>query len=120
MWKRSNRLPGLVGAIRKFFGTSYAGDFATTMRELSARVGRDQPRGSPGTGGIDARISLAERYRANLESVLTRRIENIDTTSYRPGGETASQFQKIEEHLPGYRTSESVNQRLFDRCMTSY
>jgi len=39
-------------------------DFATTMRELSAAAVAAINRRQSGNGGIDARISLAERYRA--------------------------------------------------------
>src|SRR5204863_7568657 len=51
----------------------------------------------------------------SLESVLTRRIENIATIVLPAHAtETAAQFQKMEEQLAAIRTSESVNQRLFD------
>jgi molecular chaperone GrpE (heat shock protein) len=91
-------------------------DFATTMRELSAAaVGRDQPRGSQELAALMREFHLLNATVQSLESVLTRRIENI-ATNVLPAraAETASQFQKIEEHLQAIRTSESVNQRLFD------
>src|SRR5438309_7245168 len=91
-------------------------DFATTMRELSAAaVGRDQPRSSQELAALMREFHLLNATVQSLESVLTRRIENI-ANNVLPAqvAETASQFQKIEEHLQAIRTRESVNQRLFD------
>jgi molecular chaperone GrpE (heat shock protein) len=91
-------------------------DFASTMRELSAAaVGRDQPRSNQELAALMREFHLLNATVQSLESVLTRRIENI-ATNVLPAraAETVSQFQKIEEHLQAIRTSESVNQRLFD------
>src|SRR5438270_1115927 len=91
-------------------------DFATTMRELSAAaVGRDQSRSSQELAALMREFHLLNATVQSLESVLTRRIENT-ANHVLPAqvAETASQFQKIEEHLQAIRTSESVNQRLFD------
>ena len=90
-------------------------DFATTMRELSAAaVGRDQPRSSQELAALMREFHLLNATVQSLESVLTSRIENIANILPARAAETASQFQKIEEHLQAIRTSESVNQRLFD------
>src|SRR5437016_14169561 len=92
------------------------GDFTTSMRELSAAaVGHDQPRSSQELAALMREFHLLNATVQSLESVLTRRIENI-ATNVLPAraAETVSQFQKIEEHLQAIRTSESVNQRLFD------
>src|SRR5437868_13881520 len=91
-------------------------DFATTMRELSAAaVGRDQPRSSQELAALMREFHLLNATVQSLESVLTSRIENIaNNVLPARAAETASQFQKIEEHLQAIRTSESVNQRLFD------
>jgi molecular chaperone GrpE (heat shock protein) len=91
-------------------------DFASAMRELSAAaVGRDQLRSSQELAALMREFHLLNATIQSLESVLTRRIENI-ATAVLPAraAETAVQFQKIEEHLQAIRTSESVNQRLFD------
>ncbi|MEY2492766.1 MAG: hypothetical protein QOH24_1717 [Verrucomicrobiota bacterium] len=91
-------------------------DFASTMRELSAAaVGREQSRSIPELAALMREFHLVNATIQSLESVLTRRIENIATTVLPArAAETAAQFQKIEEHLQAIRTSESVNQRLFD------
>lgn len=92
------------------------GDFASTMRELSAAaVERDQPRGNQELAALMREFHLLNASIQSLESVLTRRIENI-AINVLPAraAEAAAQFQKIEEHLQAIRTSESVNQRLFD------
>ena len=90
-------------------------DFASTTRELSAAaVVREAPRGAIAELGpmlrefdaIDARLQ-------GLEAMLQRQLENIGS-NLMPARAQEAQFQKIEEHLTAIRTSESVNQRLFD------
>jgi Molecular chaperone GrpE (heat shock protein) len=91
-------------------------DFASTMRELSAAaVERDNPRSSQELAALMREFHLLNATVQSLESVLTRRMENI-TMNVLPAraAEAAAQFQKIDEHLQAIRTSESVNQRLFD------
>src|SRR5437764_4379711 len=91
-------------------------DFTATMRELrAAAAGRDQPCSSQELAALMREFHLLNATVQSLESVLTRRIENIaNNTLPTRAAETAAQFQKIEEHLTAIRTSESVNQRLFD------
>src|SRR5207248_8591399 len=91
-------------------------DFTATMRELSAAAaGRDQPRSSQELAALMREFHLLNATVQSLESVLTRRIENIANNVFPArAAETASQFQKIEEQLQAIRTSESVNQQLFD------
>lgn len=94
-------------------------DFANTMRELSAAATgmREAPRAS---GNQDIAALMREFHLLNtglqsLEAVLTRRIENIaENLLPARAEEAASQFAKIEEHLTAIRTSETVNQKLFD------
>lgn len=91
-------------------------DFASTMRELSAAaVERDNPRSSQELAALMREFHLLNASIQSLESVLTRRIENI-AMNVLPAraAEATAQFQKIEEHLQAIRSSESVNQRLFD------
>jgi molecular chaperone GrpE (heat shock protein) len=90
-------------------------DFASAMRELSAAaVGRDQSRSSQELAALMREFHLLNATIQSLESVLTRRIENIATAVLPARAAETAQFQKIEEHLQAIRTSESVNQRLFD------
>ena len=65
-------------------------DFATTMRELSAAaVGRDQPRSSQELAALMREFHLLNATVQSLESVLTRRIENIANDSNRAAHELA-------------------------------
>lgn len=94
-------------------------EFANTMRELSAAatVVRDQPRaiGNQELAAMMREFHLLNANMQSLESVLTRRIENIaENLLPARAQEAAMQFTKIEEHLNAIRTSETVNQKLFD------
>jgi molecular chaperone GrpE (heat shock protein) len=89
-----------------------ADDFASTMRELSAEaVVRERPRS--GTGELVAMLREFDALDARLQGVETMvkaQLENI-ANNLAPA---RAEHQKIEEHLAAIRTSESVNQRLFD------
>jgi molecular chaperone GrpE (heat shock protein) len=83
------------------------------MRELSAEaVVRDKPR----TGGTAELVAVLREFDAldvrlqNMEALLKGHLDNI-ASNLIPARE---EHQKIEEHLAAIRTSESVNQRLFD------
>jgi molecular chaperone GrpE (heat shock protein) len=92
-------------------------DFATTMRELSAAAAaREQPRSAnPDLAAILREVGVLNTRLQSLESALTRRMENLaENVLPARAQETAAQFQKVEEHLAAIRTSETVNQRLFD------
>jgi molecular chaperone GrpE (heat shock protein) len=88
-------------------------DFASTMRELSAEaVVRERPR-SAGTVELGAMLREFDALDArlqNMEALLKGHLDNI-ASNLIPARE---EHQKIEEHLAAIRTSESVNQRLFD------
>jgi len=90
-----------------------ANDFASTMRELSAEaVVRERPR-SAGTVELGAMLREFDALDArlqNMEALLKGHLDNI-ASNLIPARE---EHQKIEEHLAAIRTSESVNQRLFD------
>ncbi len=82
------------------------------MRELSAEaVVRERPRASTAElaamlrefDALDARLQ-------NFEAVMKGQLDNIANNLVPARAEQ----QKIEEHLAAIRTSESVNQRLFD------
>src|SRR5437868_15007999 len=91
------------------------GDFTSSMRELSAAaVGHDQPRSSHELAPLMREFHLLNATVQSLESVLTRRLENIaNDVLPAQAAESASQFQTIEEHLQAIRTCESVNQPSF-------
>lgn len=93
-----------------------ADDFATTMRELSAAATvREQPKANQELAAMMREFQALNASVQSLESILTRRIENIATVVLPAHAtEATSQFKKIEEQLTALRGSESVNQRLFD------
>jgi molecular chaperone GrpE (heat shock protein) len=94
-----------------------ADDFASTMRELSAAaVVRELPRASSKEiAELTREFHTLSAVVQSLESALTRRIEQIATIILPAHAtETASHYQKLEEQLAAIKTSESVNQRLFD------
>lgn len=87
-------------------------DFASTMRELSAEaVVRERPRS--GTVELAAMLREFDALDARLqglETLVKGQLDNI-ANNLAPA---RLEHQKIEEHLCAIRTSESVNQRLFD------
>ncbi len=89
-----------------------ANDFASTMRELSAEaVVRERPRAS--TTELAAMLREFDALDARLqgiEAMMKSQLENIANNL----GPARAEHQKIEEHLAALRTSETVNQRLFD------
>ena len=83
------------------------------MRELSAKaVVRERPRENTAELGsmlrefdaIDARLQ-------GMEAMFKSQLDHIASNLIAPA---RAEHQKIEEHLAAIRTSESVNQRLFD------
>lgn len=93
-----------------------ADDFASTMQELSAAatLAREQTRSNESISIVREFRTLSESVQ-NLESALTRRVENIASIILPAHAtEAAAQFHKIEEGLEAIRASESVNHRLFD------
>ncbi len=89
-----------------------ADDFASTMRELSAEaVIRERPRS--GTVELAAMLREFDALDARLQGMEAMLKGNLDhiASNLTPA---RLEHQKIEEHLAAIRTSESVNQRLFD------
>jgi molecular chaperone GrpE (heat shock protein) len=100
-------------------------EFATAMQQLSAEAEKsllpsvsEQGR----SAAEDAAFAqMSQEFQAltgrleSLESALFERIEKL-ATARRPTNEIdlAARFQKIDEQLAAIRSSESVNQRLFD------
>ena len=83
-----------------------AGDFASTMRELSAAAVRDKRPGGADVAPLLREFDALDARLQNIEALLTRHTESMPSIR--------GEHQKIEEHLAAIRTTESVNQRLFD------
>lgn len=90
-----------------------ASDFASTMRELSAEAaGRERPRGgSAELGAMLKEFDALDARLQGIEAMLKGQLDHIANDLIAPA---RTEHQKIEEHLAAIRTSESVNQRLFD------
>jgi molecular chaperone GrpE (heat shock protein) len=106
-----------------------AGDeFATAMQQLSAEAEKSLPLGQPmpteqplpspdhnATQALQELSALSGRMQ-NVESALTERIEQLAKT-LSPTEQVnimISRFEKIDEQLAAIRSTESVNQKLFD------
>jgi molecular chaperone GrpE (heat shock protein) len=89
-----------------------ADDFASTMRELSAEaVVRERPRaGTVELGAVLREFDALDARLQNMEALVKGHLDNISNNLV----PARQEHQKIEEHLAAIRTSESVNQRLFD------
>jgi molecular chaperone GrpE (heat shock protein) len=103
-------------------------EFATAMQQLSAEAEKSLPLGqSPGTEQLPAgsdqslaqvlhELSLLSGRMQNVESALAQRIEQLAKT-LSPAEQVnimVSRFEKIDEQLASIRSTESVNQKLFD------
>lgn len=99
-------------------------EFATAMQQLSAEAEKSlpengvDPNGRPATG--DEVDQLMNEFHAlngrvqMLETTLLKRLDEIASDSSAKPIDFAEKFGKIEQHLAAIRTTESVNQRLFD------
>jgi molecular chaperone GrpE (heat shock protein) len=89
-----------------------ANDFASTMRELSAEaVVRERPHsGTVELAAMLREFDALDVRLQNLEGLLKGQLDNIASNLV----PARQEHQKIEEHLAAIRTSESVNQRLFN------
>jgi molecular chaperone GrpE (heat shock protein) len=102
-----------------------ADEFATAMQQLSAEAEKSLPSitGKP-WGSIENDAAFAQVRQElqgltarleNLESVLSKKIDKLTSTvSPAKSDDVATLFHKIEEQLSAIRSTESVNQRLFD------
>jgi molecular chaperone GrpE (heat shock protein) len=101
-------------------------EFATAMQQLSAEAEKSLPLGdisaSEQAGGganlkpVVQELSALSGRLQNVETTLTQRIEQLMTT-LSPIEQTnvmVSRFEKIDEQLALIRSTESVNQKLFD------
>jgi molecular chaperone GrpE (heat shock protein) len=101
-----------------------ADEFATAMQQLSAEAEKTLPGfivadhkqiepESP-AGASPALDGLANHL-SNLEQRLSQKIEDITSAlAEGKGGDWSARFGKMEEQLVAIRSSETVNQRLFD------
>jgi molecular chaperone GrpE (heat shock protein) len=99
-------------------------EFAAAMQQLSAEAEKSLPANIAEQGLVanDAGFAqMSQEFQAltsrleTLEAALSERIEKI-AAGKPPASEMdfTARFQKIEEQLSAIRSSESVNQRLFD------
>ncbi len=103
-------------------------EFATVMQQLSAEAEKSLPLGEvpsaeqgPAPSGqnlarVLQELSALSGRMQNVESALAQRIEQLATT-LSPAEQVSvmvSRFEKIDEQLALIRSTESVNQKLFD------
>jgi molecular chaperone GrpE (heat shock protein) len=100
-------------------------EFATTMQQLSAEAEKSLPPGfvSPPEPVSEEAIAqqtpedagaLASRL-DELERVVVEKIDMLASVAFSSSGiDFAARFKKIDEQLAALRSSETVNQRLFD------
>ena len=97
-------------------------DFAAVMQQLSAEAQKTLTLG-PGEGQASDGSALSKvvwevrglsNRLENLEKTLTKKIDSLPAPSTDKQFDLAPQFQKIDEQLTAIRSTESVNQKLFD------
>jgi molecular chaperone GrpE len=98
--------------------TAAPDEFATVMQQLSAEARKSLtpppsvPRATPSAATSAQSIEMRLE---NLEAILSKKIDEVVTAvTQNRSRDFSAQFQKIEEQLAAIRTTESVNQRLFD------
>lgn len=100
-------------------------EFAAVMKLLSAEAEKTLPSGSGENGdGSSTKTSAANVMEVfhllngrmqSLESSISDRLEQLATSIQKTSDlNLAQQFQKVDEQLGAIRSTESVNQRLFD------
>ena len=93
-------------------------DFAVAMQQLSAEAEKTLPdEGAEQAEILAGEEQSAERpkFRQDFENAVLKRLEQLATgVTQAKGNDFAQQFQKIDEQLAAIRSSESVNQKLFD------
>src|SRR6266849_2129206 len=100
-------------------------EFATAMQQLSAEAEKTLPPGEieqrDHSGGEDNLGRVLQEFSAlnnriqNVENALSKRLDQL-AAAMPPAKQLnlAARFEKIDEQLSAIRSSESVNQRLFD------
>ena len=93
-------------------------DFAVAMQQLSAEAEKTLPdEGAEQAEILAGEEQSAERpkFRQDFENAVLKRLEELAAAmTQAKGNDFAQQFQKIDEQLAAIRSSESVNQKLFD------
>ena len=108
-------------------GAKTKDEFAAVMKLLSAEAEKTPPAGAPENGeNASEKTGAAEILGAfhllndriqRLETALSDRIDQLANLIPQPalgGSDLLQQFQKVDEQLSAIRSTESVNQRLFD------
>jgi molecular chaperone GrpE (heat shock protein) len=105
-------------------GAKTKDEFAAVMKLLSAEAEKTPPAGAPENGEnasnkTDAADILGVFHLLNdriqrLETALSDRIDQLANSIPQPSADLLQQFQKVDEQLSAIRSTESVNQRLFD------
>lgn len=99
-------------------------EFAAVMKLLSAEAEKTPPAGAPengenasnktGAAEILGVFHLLNDRIQRLETALSDRIDQLANSIPQPSADLLQQFQKVDEQLSAIRSTESVNQRLFD------
>ena len=105
-------------------GAKTKDEFAAVMKLLSAEAERTLPTEAQENGenspaktratDILEVFHLLNGRMQSLESALTDRIDQLVNSLPNTSLDLAQQIEKVDEHLSAIRSSESVNQRLFD------
>jgi len=69
---------------------------------------------TPGAAEIVGVLHLLNDRIQRLETALSDRIDQLANSIPQPSADLLQQFQKVDEQLSAIRSTESVNQRLFD------
>ncbi len=94
-------------------------EFASAMQQLSAEAEQTLPANSRESSAESAEqfAQILEEFRA-LNGRMSALEESVAERLKKPDGEEpmdlAQQFQKMDEHMIALRSTETVNQRLFD------
>jgi molecular chaperone GrpE (heat shock protein) len=94
-------------------------EFASAMQQLSAEAEKTLPGNSweDGNANAEQHAQLLAEFRAlnnrlqNLEETVESRMDKLASDA---PTDLAEQFRKMDEHMAALRSTESVNQRLFD------
>jgi molecular chaperone GrpE (heat shock protein) len=105
-------------------GAKTKDEFAAVMKLLSAEAEKTSPAGAPengenasnktGAAEIVGLFHLLNDRIQRLETALSDRIDQLANSIPQPSADLLQQFQKVDEQLSAIRSTESVNQRLFD------
>jgi molecular chaperone GrpE (heat shock protein) len=99
-------------------------DFSAVMKLLSAEAEKTPPANAPENGeNASSKTGTAEILNVfhllndriqRLEAALGDRLDQLANSIPQPSADLLQQFQKVDEQLSAIRSTESVNQRLFD------